>query len=358
MHVLIMAGGSGTRFWPVSRASRPKQFLPIIGNQPMVVATFERVRELVAEERIIVVVGLEHQAETERLFANTKVRILVEPQGRNTAPCIGLGAQFVDSFGEIEPIVVLPADHYIADPESFRQGLRNAVRLAADRGGIVTMGIVPTRPETGYGYIERELSPLEGGGIYPVRRFVEKPDLETARHYLASGNFYWNAGIFVATAKTLLEEFARYMPDFYEGLADLAGSFNSPHFEAVLAALYARTPGVSFDYAIMEKTSRAVYVIPCNCGWSDVGSWYSLYEVRRGNDGDEQGNVCEGDAWAWDCQECQVIARGKRWIAALGLQKVLIVDAEDTVLVADLQRSQEVKKIIDHLKQSGRNELL
>jgi len=356
MHIVIMAGGSGTRFWPVSRELRPKQFLNIIGDKPMVVATYERIRSLVADERILLVVGEQHRKETERLFADRAVRVLAEPKGRNTAPCIGLAAKYIDRLGEKGPIIILPADHHIGDSEVFRKALLQATRIAAD-GGIVTLGIVPTRPETGYGYIRRYSQP-EADGTYRVLKFVEKPNLETARDYLLNGDYYWNAGIFVATPQALLEEFEERMPQFARGLEQLQPSFDRPEFETKLATLYDSTEGISFDYAIMEKATRPVYVVPCDCGWSDVGSWFSLYEVRIFDQQDGLGNVTEGSTLQIDCRESFLVSRGKRVLTALGLTNILVVDTDDAILVADLKRSQEVKKIVDSLKESGSIDLL
>lgn len=356
MHVVIMAGGSGTRFWPVSRQLRPKQFLNIVGDTPMVVATYERIQSLVADDRILLVVGEQHRKETERLFASRAVRILAEPKGRNTAPCIGLAAKYIDHLGEREPIIVLPADHHIGNPEVFRNALLQATRIAAE-GGIVTLGIVPTRPETGYGYIKRNPQP-EADNVYRVLKFVEKPDLKTARDYLLSGDYYWNAGIFVATPQVLLDEFYSRMPHFAGGLDQLQQSFDRPEFQSKLESLYDSIEGISFDYAIMEKTSRPVYVVPCDCGWSDVGSWYSLYEVRMDNKKDGLGNVTEGNTLLVDCSDSFLVSRGKRLLTALGLKNILVVDTDDAILVADLERSQEVKKVIDVLKESGSTELL
>lgn len=358
MNIVIMAGGSGTRFWPMSRASRPKQLLRIVGDQPMVRATYERVKELANDDQFLVVVGQEHLAETSQVFADTQVRIMAEPVGRNTAPCIGLAARYLESKGNNDPVAILPADHYIARPRVFRKALLQAV-AQAEIGGIVTLGIIPTRPETGYGYIEQEERPTgtNDEALQRVRRFVEKPHLELAKHYLVSGNFYWNAGIFVATPRTLLQEFATHMPQFFEGLEQLAQHFDQPGFSDALSHLYERTENISFDYAIMEATRQPVYVISCDCGWSDVGSWNSLYEVRNVEQ-DERGNVQEGESVVLDCDASLILSKGRRKVAALGLRNVLIVDTEDAVLVADLERSQDVKKIISELLQKGWTELL
>jgi len=220
------------------------------------------------------------------------------------------------------------------------------------------LGIVPTRPETGYGYIEGEDSDGGNGQVFKVKKFVEKPDLETAVQYLASSNFYWNAGIFVATPRTLLDSFAVHMPSFHRGLEEVKPTFGTSHFSGALTAFYEKIEGVSFDYAIMEKTSQPVYVIPCNCGWSDVGSWLSLYELKKDSGCDEQGNVKEGEGLVLDCRDSFVMSRGKRYVAALGLRKVLIVDTEDALLVADIDRCQEVRDVINALKAADLKTLL
>ncbi|HOI95988.1 MAG TPA: mannose-1-phosphate guanylyltransferase [Syntrophobacter fumaroxidans] len=358
MYIVIMAGGSGTRFWPVSRKARPKQLLSIIGDQPMVKATYERIKGLVPDSRIILVVGREHFDETSRLFSGTEVRILAEPQGKNTAPCIGLAARYVEYLAGNAPMVILPADHFVARPDVFRTALLHAVSLSANDRAIVTLGIVPTRPETGYGYIETD--PVErnvdGVAFHRVKRFVEKPPLHKAEEYLLGGGTYWNAGIFVAASFLLLAEFSEHMPAFHSGLTGLTG-FDSDEHAQRLASLYEGIDGISFDYAIMEKTGRTVYVLPCDCGWSDVGSWYSLYETRRAEQ-DEAGNLAEGDAMLIDCRGSFVMARGNRHVAALGVNGILIVDTEDAVLVADLEKAQEVRKVISDLKGRCLNKLL
>ncbi len=356
MHVVIMAGGSGTRFWPMSRRSRPKQFLRIVGDKPMVVATYERVRDLVGGDQVVIVVGRRHQAETERLFRGKQVRILVEPCARNTAPCIGLAAQCLADAGLKEPVAILPADHYIAQPERFRAALKRAAQ-AARQDAIVTLGIVPVRPETGYGYIQRE----PGGGdgdIFRVLRFVEKPSQERALEFLESGHFYWNAGIFVATPQTLLDEFRVHMSDFHRGLGTLGDKWQTPQLQPALSELYRGTEAISFDYAVMEKARHPVFVVPTDCGWSDVGSWYSLYEVREAEERDQRGNVTEGRVMTLDCGNSFVLSNSGRMVVILGLNGVLVVDTEDALMVADLQRSQEVRRVTSELKERGLSELL
>jgi len=358
MYVVIMAGGSGTRFWPLSRQKHPKQFLDIIGGKPMLRQTYERISELVPDRNVFVVVGKSHEQETKKILADKKdIHILAEPFGRNTAPCIGLAAMVISQQGNDLPIVILPADHFIAQPDVFRSDIQKAGDLAGKTNCIVTIGIVPVRPETGYGYIERESEKIENG-IYRVKSFVEKPDFETAKRYLESGRYFWNAGIFVARPSVLLGEFEKHMPDFYSNLVRLADHIGKEDFKTYLEALYEKAPNISFDYAIMEKTETEVYVVPSACGWSDVGSWYSLYELRATREGDDKGNLLDGSGKFFNCRNCFVMNRGTQWIAMLGLKDVLIVNTDDAILVADLKMHQQVRKITEHLKQSDKDELL
>lgn len=357
MVAVIMAGGSGTRFWPLSRATYPKQFLRIIGGAPLLRVTYERIRPIFPDERIVVVVGRDHEAETRRILSDTCVTVLVEPFGRNTAPCVGLAARYAAWMGVKEPLVILPADHYIADAEAFREALQKAGALCAE-GGIGTLGVVPTRPETGYGYIEAAQDRRVGDGAYAVARFVEKPPPEAASVFFQSGRHYWNAGVFLATPETLLQEFSRHMPDFSEQLQALDAVFHTPRCDELVESIYRAVENISFDYAIMEKTSEKVFVVPVDCGWSDVGSWLSLYEVRKKAQGTSDGNIVDGDAESIQCRQCFVVAEGGRFVAVLGLERVLVVDTSDALLVANLDSSQDVRKIVDHLIRHGRKELL
>ena len=358
MFAVIMCGGSGTRFWPVSRMRQPKQFLDITGHGPMVVETCDRLRPLARDNEMILVLGQQHLEDARGLFEGRDVHMLAEPVGRNTGPCMGLGALYAQYLGHPGPVAFLPADHYIGDPVAFIEALRIAGELAAS-GGIVTLGIVPDRPETGYGYIRADRNHVEVSGLkaHKVLEFVEKPDFEKACEYLSSGEYYWNAGIFVATAETILKETETHLPGLYAGLVRLKKVLGTDRFEAGLKALYEDLESVSFDYGIMEKTVETVYVVPCQCGWSDVGSWSSLYELRsEEHDGDR--NLADGETLIIDCEKSFVSGRGGRLVACLGLKNCLVVDTPDALLVADLGCSQDIRKIVDQLKERGRKRLL
>lgn len=358
MFAVIMAGGSGTRFWPVSRAKRPKQFLDITGKGPMVVETCQRLRSLAREEEQIIIVGQEHLMLVESLFEGSRANVIAEAVGRNTAPCIGVGAIYAEYLGCTGAVAFLPADHFIGDPKAFLEALSAAGKLA-ESGGIVTLGIPPTRPETGYGYIRRGEEYTDNLGIsaFRVLEFVEKPDFEQAHKYLYSGEYYWNGGIFVATPKTVFEAMKEHLPDLHRGLVKLRDALQCGNFEEAFREVYADLKGISFDYGVMEKIREDVYVVPCECGWSDVGSWSSLHDLRK-SDYDTAQNLCEGETILIDCERSMVLSNSGRLVACLGLRNSLVVDTPETVLVADLDRSQDVKKIVDQLKKSGKEKLL
>ena len=349
-----MAGGSGTRFWPVSRNKRPKQLLKIGGSEPMIVETCNRVGLAVRDSEIIVILGELHKKETQVLLKQRDINIVAEPVGRNTAPCIGLGAVYARHLGCGGAVAFLPADHFIGDPSSFVMSLERAGK-AAESGGIVTLGIIPTRPETGYGYIHRS-DAVSGSdrSVYKVSGFVEKPDLAKAEQYLSSGEYYWNGGIFVATPDTILDEIRKCLPDLYKGLKKLENAIGTESFDDVFCQVYNDLESVSFDYGIMEKTGAPVFVVPCECGWSDVGSWESLYELKTGEH-DSDNNFSEGEAVFIDSRGSFVTSNAGRMVACLGVENLLVVDTEDALLVADLKRSQDIRRIVDVLEKRKSN---
>jgi mannose-1-phosphate guanylyltransferase len=358
MYVVVMAGGSGTRFWPASRKARPKQFLNITGKGPMVVETCDRVASAFRDEQIIVILGQEHLQEATALFKERRVRLLAEPVGRNTAACIGLGAVYAAHLESNDPVAFLPADHFVSNPSALLESIRWAAEIAA-AGPIVTLGIVPTRPETGYGYIQwsEERPDFWRQKAYRVKAFVEKPSLGKAKQYLVRGDYLWNAGIFVATPQSILKEIELHLPKLDEGLTRLKPALGTDSFENVLEEVYERLDPVSFDYGIMERTSSPVFVVPCDCGWSDVGSWESLYELRE-EEYDEEQNLKDGECLVVDCKGSFVSSRGGRMVSCLGLKNCLVVDTLDALLVADLKKAQDVRKIIDLLKRNRKDDLL
>lgn len=358
LHAIILAGGSGTRFWPLSRARRPKQFLKLVTGNALLHETHARVEALVPAARAWVVCGEAHvEGARAALPALPPAHLVVEPAARNTAPAIGLAAVRALAEDPDATLVVLPSDHHVAVPEAFREALALAARVAQE-GLLVTLGIRPVRPETGYGYLKR--GPARADGAFAVEAFVEKPDLPTAQRYLQDAAYLWNAGIFVFRADAILGAFARHLPKVAEGLAAIAQAFDrGPEAgEAASRELFPRLPSISIDYGVMEPEAHAghrIALVPGDFGWSDVGSFAALPEVRAL---DARGNALAGDALAVDCDDCVVVAEGGRLVATLGLRGLCVVDAGDALLVVPRDRAQDVRAVVEALKAQGRAELL
>lgn len=346
---IILAGGTGSRLWPLSRELYPKQVISLTGELSLLQTTVQRVAQLENALTPIIVVGEEHRflakSQMEALGLFPDFRILLEPYGKNTAPAICGAAAYVSSQGRGgDVLLVLPADHLILKPQEFASAVHEAAELAR-QGRIVTFGIVPDHPETGYGYIAKG----EGGS---VDSFVEKPDLATAERYCASGNYLWNSGMFAFTADTLLAEMQMHAPDILASMTEsvAAGQLDGLFFRFGGAAM-ATCPSDSIDYALMEKTAQAA-VVQADLGWSDIGSWRALWEV---SEKDEQGNAVRGDILLEDVHN-SLIRSEHTLVAAVGLRDTMVVETADAVLVAPLDRSQDVKKIVDKLKKGKRGE--
>jgi mannose-1-phosphate guanylyltransferase / mannose-6-phosphate isomerase len=339
---VILSGGSGTRLWPLSRESYPKQFLPLVGELTMLQATWKRVAGI-AELPPIVVANEEHRfvvAEQLQQVQAGPQAIVLEPFGRNTAPAIALAALEATRDGADPLLLVLPSDHVIGDEQAFIDAVRDA-RSAAEAGNLVTFGIVPTGPETGYGYIKAG----SGTSTRPVDRFVEKPDFATAQQYVASGEYFWNSGMFLFKASRYLEELGQHHPGILAGSRNaLASARRDADFIRIDADAFAATPADSIDYAVMEKTSTAT-VTPLDAHWSDVGSWASLREVSPQ---DADGNAHHGDVVAIDCRN--TYAHGNRLIAMIGLEDTIVVETDDAILVGRSDRIQQVKDVVAELK--------
>ncbi len=345
---VILSGGSGTRLWPLSREAYPKQFLPLAGELTMLQATWQRVAPLAARGPLVIA-NEEHRfvaAEQLQQVGAEPAAIILEPVGRNTAPAIAVAALEATRDGADALLLVLPSDHVITDEAAFRSAVQ-AAASAAEAGKLVTFGIVPTGPETGYGYIKA----ADGQGLRAVERFVEKPDLETATGYVASGQYYWNSGMFLFKASRYLQELECFQP------AMLAGSRQAwqqarrdADFTRLDKDAFTAVPSDSIDYAVMEKTADAV-VIPLDAGWNDVGSWTALRDVSQ-QDGD--GNAHQGDVIAIDCRNTYAYAQ--RLVAMVGLDDVIVVETDDAVLVGKADRMQEVKTVVAQLKAEGRSE--
>ncbi|GAB6039391.1 mannose-1-phosphate guanylyltransferase/mannose-6-phosphate isomerase [Endothiovibrio diazotrophicus] len=351
---VILSGGVGSRLWPLSREAYPKQLLALTGERTMIQETAARLHGLAGVERPLVVCNSRHRfvvAEQMEAVGGTR-RVLLEPVGRNTAPAVAMAALEAMADGDDPVLLVLPADHLIREGERFLLAVRDAV-AHAEAGHLVTFGIVPERPETGYGYI-RGGARVEGaeGVAFVVTEFVEKPDLATAERYVAAGDFYWNSGMFAFRASRYLEELERFRPEIAEGcrLAHREARRDAD-FVRVGEEAFAAVPADSIDYAVMEHTGDAV-MVPLDAGWSDVGSWSALWEVGERGEG---GNVVKGDVLLHDVRDSFIHAE-ERMVAAVGLNDHIVVETADVVLVAHRDHAQEVKALVDRLKAENREE--
>lgn len=355
LHPVVLSGGSGTRLWPLSRQDRPKQFLALIGERSLYQESVLRAAGLPGMQAPITVCSEAHRftvGEQLEVIGVQSGGILLEPAQRNTAPAIALAALHAVQHDPDATLLIMPADHLIESESDFHAAVAKAIVLA-DEGWLVTFGITPDYAETGYGYIRRG-EPLGGAG-FQVERFVEKPDRDTAEQYLADGGYAWNSGMFLFRAQRYLDELVAHAPSILEATRKAcAGAAADLDFIRVDEDAFAASPSDSIDYAVMEKTSRAA-VVPVSCGWSDIGSWSSLWAVARR---DASGNRTEGDVIAVDTRDSLVHASERRMVAAVGMDDVVIIDTADATLVAHKDRVQDVKEVVDRLKQEGRSEHL
>ncbi len=358
MYGVILAGGSGTRFWPKSREQSPKQLQNIVGSGTMVQNTVQRLLPLIPLEKLYLATNHQHAIETLRqldTYGFFPDHLIAEPSSRNTALAIGLMARLLVDKDPDAVMGVFPADHVIANPEHFIKILQKAETLA-QRGYLVTLGIPPTRPETGFGYLQQG-SEIEKDA-YQVERFVEKPDSSTAEQYFKQGGYYWNCGVFVWRASTLLEELHQHTENIYCQLEAIVACLQSSNGEPDYLelnekgrGLFSSLPSLSIDYALMEKSSKVVF-IPANIGWNDVGAWNALDDV---SEKDSAGNVISGNVLALDCSN-SIVQGQNRLIAVLGLKDTLVVDTPDALLVCAKERSQDIKKLVETLNENGHPE--
>ena len=349
---VILSGGSGTRLWPLSRKMYPKQFINLHADLTMLQATVSRLEGLEINTPIVVC-NEDHRfivAEQMREAGFEHPQIILEPEGKNTAPAIALAAYHDQAInGQASLLLVLAADHVIEDQQAFQQAV-NLAAAAAKSGSLVTFGIVPIRPETGYGYIQYD--EVSGNEVYKVARFVEKPDAETAADYLQAGNYLWNSGMFLFSAEQYLSELSTHQPEIAAiTRASMQQVSKDLDFIRLDAKIFATCPSDSIDYAVMEKTDHAM-VVPLNAGWNDIGSWSSLWDV---NEKDANGNSLHGDVMMFDSHNNLAMSES-RLLAAVGVDDLILVETKDAVLVASKDKSQEVKQIVDRLKREGREE--
>ena len=353
IYPVILSGGAGTRLWPLSRAALPKQLLPLVTDKTMLQDTALRLAGRDGLMAPLVVCGNEHRflvAEQMREIGVSPLGILLEPVGRNTAPAVAAAAHYLKTIDPQAVMLVLPADHVIKDVDAFYAAIQRAA-TQVEGGALATFGIVPTAPETGYGYIQSG-EPLAAEGCFKVAKFVEKPDLETAQGFVSAGNFFWNSGMFLFRAEAYLKELAQFQPEMAKASEDAVGKgYRDLDFCRLDEAAFTACPSDSIDYAVMEHTKHAV-VVPASIGWNDVGSWSALAEVQQA---DGNGNVTRGDVYTDNATNCLVRAEG-RIVAAVGVQDLVIVETADAVLVAHKDQVQRVKQVVDHLKANGRTE--
>lgn len=345
---VIMAGGSGTRFWPKSTKKVPKQFLNLFGERTMIQATFDRLDDYIPEKQCMVVTNRRYVDTVKKQLPELDPSLIIgEPVARNTAPCIAAAAAMLATLDPEAVMVVLPADHIISDNKAFLKILKKAVQVAVEDESLVTIGITPDRPETGYGYIHFNDSISDRKNltnVYEVVEFTEKPELDKARSFVKSGNYLWNSGMFVWKADIILKAFQKYQPEIFENLWDwTSDSVSGP----VLEKFFQSCPSISIDYGIMEK-AEDVRVIPGEIGWNDVGSWKALYELAQ-KDSDE--NAVEAfETFLYNSEKNYIRSESGKMIALVGVENLAVVETDSSLLICNLDESQDVKKVVEYLK--------
>lgn len=361
---VIVAGGRGTRFWPLSRKRRAKQLLALDGRKSMIQQTVARLKPLASEKSFWVVTNEDLRPEILRHLPRlAKTQVLAEPVGRNTAPAIGMAAFILLNQDPRAVIGMFPADHVIADEKRFRQTLQQGIAIAAAGENIVVLGIKPTRAETGYGYIEG--GKKSKGGAQRVRRFTEKPNTQKAEEFVSAGNYFWNSGMFLWSARTLTDALREHLPETAPFLQQIADAFGTPAFEATFRKLYPRCENISIDYAVLEPRSAKgeqasnLFCLPADFGWNDLGSWAALYEFQAASKNkDGSANVFNGDgSFTLDSARNYIHAPGK-FVAAVGVSDLVVVETDDAILVTTREHSQDVGKIVKHLDEKKLSKLV
>ncbi len=363
---IILAGGSGTRFWPRSRRARAKQVLALDGERSMIQQTVERLKPLSGIESTWVITNELLSAEiADQLQGVPASQIVEEPAARNTAPACGLAAFLIERENPDAVLGIFPSDHVIGDEPRFLKALQRGIALAAAGDNIVVLGIEPTRPETGYGYIETGDLTEDGAALH-VRRFTEKPNLQRAEEFIAAGNYYWNSGMFLWSARTLANAVREHLPETAPLLEEIAAAYGTPEFEKVFHQLYPRCENISVDYAVLEPRSAKgerksnLFCLPAEFAWNDLGSWASLYEyqLETRHRGDGDGNVTDTDGHMTIHGGNNYVYSPDKFVALVGVENLVIVDTEDALLIAHRDHSQDVGKIVKELSQQGRTELI
>lgn len=348
IHAVILAGGSGSRLWPLSRQHLPKQFLVLDGEATLLQTTIDRLSPTIQKQDVLIVTQESH-AKGEAYQALLPYKTLYEPIGRNTAPAVALAAAYLIASGTDPIMVVLPADHIIKDEVRFRSHLQVAIR-AAQNGRLVTFGIQPTRPDTGFGYIKAQYT--EDMQLCKVERFTEKPDLKTAEHFLKEGGYYWNSGMFVWRASVILEEIQRHLPAVHQIVETILSEKSAgATFQQAVEQHFSAMPSISIDYGVLEKSDR-VSLIPCDIGWNDVGSWHAVHEISAQ---DENGNALQGNVIAVGCKNSLIRAE-KRLVAAIGVEDLCVIETTDAVLISKSDQTQRVREVVVALQEKGATE--
>lgn len=349
-YAVIMAGGIGTRFWPRSRKAHPKQFLNVFGDATLIQNTVARLQGLVPPERCLVVTHERYVEQTKKqLPAIPEENILAEPISRNTAPCITYAAVKLQARDPEATMIVLPADHVIENVKRFHDVLEAAVEKAQEPGALVTIGITPMHPATGYGYLQFDgpdaaTAPDATPKAYPVRTFAEKPDLATAERFLDSGDFLWNSGMFIWRADTILDQIEEHLPIAHEAFTPMRAAAGTDGEDAALMTAFQNSPRISIDYGVMERADK-VHVVPGSFGWSDVGDWRAVYDL---SEKDEHGNALQGNVLLHDASRC-LVQGDDRLVVLVGVHDMVVVDTSDAVLVCNRESTQQVKNVVEYL---------
>lgn len=358
MHVVLMAGGVGTRFWPRSRQKNPKQLLNLVGDKSMIRLTYERIKDLTSNDKILVITNQDlKKSISEHLPELPQKNIIAEPFGKNTAPCIGLAAAIVRKRASLdEPMIVLPADHLIKETDKFQDIIKTAVLHAQQSDSLVTIGITPTYPETGYGYIQKgePLVSIQNRTIYKVKTFAEKPNLETAKLFLKSGDFLWNSGMFVWKTSTILREFEEHQPEMAEGFEKIYQAVDTDEMEDTILDVYMRVKSISIDYAIME-VAKEVSIIEAEFTWSDLGSWEAAYVISQK---DDKGNAITAKNKVVLDSKNNLIYSPNKLVALVDVENLAVVETEDAILICRKDSSQRVKEVVEQLKRKKLNQFM
>ncbi len=353
LYAVIMAGGIGSRFWPRSKKKKPKQLLRIFGENTMIQDTVNRLVGMVPKENIIIITNeVQRDRVIEQLASIPPENVIAEPFGKNTAAAIGLASVIVNKKDSDAIMLTFPADHLIGDVEDFQNTLKSAAEFAYTSKGLGTIGITPTHPETGYGYIQFDENSI-AESVYKVLNFAEKPNIRTAKRFLKTGDFLWNSGMFIWHVDAILREIENYLPDLYVGIKKIENSIGTDKFENVLRKVYGQLKSVSIDYGVMEK-SKDVFLTKGNFGWNDVGSWEAVYQLSNK---DKNDNSFVGNVYSLDSEDNYVFSPQK-FTAIIGAKNMIVINTKNALLVCNRKNSQDVKSVVDYLKMNDIKELL